>query len=140
MWSARTYLPKPRKTILGAPAGIAGIIASPENAPVAFLREGPPQRVGHALLVFGGEPGVEGKRKRAGARSLGCRTQPLPSAEPVAVIRLEVDRGQVWLGGDALLGETGDHRVPVYLFGEEDDVDEPGAAVVPPFGGGGSPP
>ena len=61
---------------------------------------------------------------------LGDRELSLAEPEALAVVRHQVDAGQIGLGGHAALGERRDHRVAVGVLGQLDHVHEP----APPLG------
>ena len=92
-----------------------------EKAPISRARTS----ASTTRSILGRQAGVERQRERARARVLGDRKHALSVAEALAVVRLQVNRGQVRLRGDAVLGEAADHPVSVDSRGEFDDVDEP---------------
>jgi hypothetical protein len=83
------------------------------------------QRLDHALHLRLGDPAEERQRDRAAADVLTDRELALAPAEALAVEAHQVDRGQVRLRLDALLGEPADRPVAIDASRQLDDVYEP---------------
>ena len=106
--------------------------------------------VGHGSIIPGAQatraPRAAPRRRAPGPRARAARGTGSPScarsqssltgqhalgeAEPLAHVRLEVDRRQVRRARDALGAEPRDHAVAVDARGQLHDVDEPRALVV----------
>ena len=130
MRSARTYLPKPRKTILGGPFATlqlsqAGTTAAPLSASTcARPRSRPVERWASARALALSATGEEA----------------LARVEALAPVGLQVDRREVRLRRDLGLGKARDDAVTVDALAEQNDVDEPGAHVIVVVGQGASTP
>ena len=74
--------------------------------------------------------GKNGSASERSEASLGNRELPLAVPEPLAVVRHQVDAGQIGLGGHAALGERRDRRLAIGALGQLDHVNEP----TPPLG------
>ena len=88
-----------------------------------------------ALLIVEPERRVERQSQRASACALRRREHPLPVAEALAIVRLQVDRRQVRLRRDAVLRQARHDAVAVESGIQEHDVDEPRALVIGVVGG-----
>ena len=89
--------------------------------------DGLAERRAHPLHLVLGHLGEEGQGDGRGADGLGHRQLAGAVAVRLAVVRLEVDAGQVRLGRDPPGLQGADHRVPVEVRVEPRRVDEPRA-------------
>ena len=87
-------------------------------------------RLAHGLDLIVGHRREEWQRQRALGDLLGDGKLAALKAEALAVVRHQVDARQIRLGGDAALGEVGDHGLAVVALRHPHGVDEP----APPLG------
>src|SRR3954453_7038574 len=87
------------------------------------------QRFRHALLRVAIEAGEERQRERATAQIFRYRAHALAEAVALAHVRLQVDGRQIAVEADLLALEVRNHALARLVVRQDDDIDEPRAAV-----------